>query len=273
MGRFVKKVNLDPKEIRYMTLADKQECMAEVDRRRKTAWLYSLFFCGGILVYIMVYSLISAMYTLSVMKLLPEIGALMFLVPVIVFVPSFFAHSMNGVCVVLTSVAYMLAGLYTIVTGSFVNAWIAPFAFAGAVVYFMLSRTCDMYYALEKEEGFPEFCDIKCMSDSAREIIERHKDDAEPTLHAMTEMAILAEKMKAEKENTSAGDNTSEKSEDNVSAEDAASDKAEDIDVHEKTADDNTITKEATIEMAENIMKENTQANKKRSRKKRKRNN
>lgn len=256
MGRFVKKVNLDPKEIRYMTLADKQECMAEVDRRRKTAWLYSLFFCGGIMLFIMVYSLISAMYTLSVLKLLPEIGTLMFLVPVIVFVPSFFAHSMHGGSVVLTSVAYMLVGLYTIVTGSFVNAWIAPFAFAGAVVYFILSRTCDMYYALEKEEGFPEFCDIKCMSDSAREIIERHKDDAEPALHAMTEMAILAEKMRAEKENTSAAEET-----------------AEDNAVHEKTADDKTITKEAAIEMAENIMKESTQANKKRSRKKRKRNN
>lgn len=255
MGRFVKKVNLDPKEIRYMSLADKQECMAEVDRRRKIAWRYSLFFCGGIMLYIMVYSLLSAMYTLSVMKMLPEIGVLMFFVPVIVFVPSFFAHSMHGGSVVLTSVAYMLVGLYTIFTGSFVNALIAPFAFAGAVVYFILSRTCDMYYALEKEDGFPEFCDIKCMSDSAREIIERNKDEAEPALHAMTEMAILAEKMKSEKAvketvNADIPDEKEDTAEDNASVEDTASQKAED-----------------------NVPHENTQANKKRSRKKRKRNN
>lgn len=269
MGRFVKKVNLDPKEIRYMTLADKQECMAEVDRRRKTAWLYSLFFCGGIMLYIMVYSIVSAMYTLSAMKLLPQIGILMFLVPVIVFVPSFFAHSMHGGSIVLTCVAYMLTGLYTIVTGSFVNAWIAPFAFAGAVVYFMLSRTCDMYYALEKEEGFPEFCDIKCMSDSARDIIERHKDKAEPALHAMTEMAILAEKMRAEKENTSAAEETAE---DNAAAKDVATEKAEDNAAAEDVATEKT---EGNVpeKRVENAPRENTQANKKRSRKKRKRNN
>ena len=254
MGRFVKKVNLDPKEIRYMSLADKQECMAEVDKRRKTAWLYSLFFCGGVMLYIMVYSLISTMYTLSVLKLLPEPSVMLFFLPLIIFIPSFFAHSMHGGWVLLTCVAYMLTGLLVIITGSLVNAWIAPFAFAGAVLYFILSRTCDTYYALEKEEGFPEFCDIKCMSDSAREIIERNKENDEPALHIMTEMAILTENAKSQKEDTPAAEET-----------------AEDNAVHEKAAEDKAITKEAALEMADNILKENMQTNKKRSRKKRKR--
>lgn len=275
MGRFVKKVNLDPSEIRYMSLADKQECMSEIDRRRQTAWKYSLFFCGGIMLYLMVYSIVSAMYTLSVMKLLPSPGTLLFFVPLIVFVPSFFAHSMHGGSIVLTAVAYMLVGLYVIVTGSFVNAWTAPFAFAGAVVYFILSRTCDMYYALEKEEGFPEFCDIKCMSDSAREIIERNKKEEEPPLHIMTETAILAQKMKSNiaEQNTSAdkaenipSENTlEEKAEDNTSAVKKDEVKSESIVPTENTDEEKPSDN--------NIPSEKTEENKKRSRKKRKRGN
>lgn len=273
MGRFVKKVNLDPSEIRYMSLADKQECMSEIDKRRQTAWKYSLFFCGGIMLYLMVYSIISAMYTLSAVKLLPSPGTLLFLVPLIVFVPSFFAHSMHGGSIVLTAAAYMLAGLYVIVTGSFVNAWTAPFAFAGAVIYFILSRTCDMYYALEKEEGFPEFCDIKCMSDSAREIIERNKKEEEQPLHIMTETAILAQKMKSDK---NAGENTSaekavnipsEKTEDSASSENAHEENAESIvpteNDHEEKPADNAGNN--------NKPSEKTGESKKRSRKKRKR--
>ncbi|MGN0585981.1 MAG: hypothetical protein ACI4JF_01735 [Oscillospiraceae bacterium] len=269
MGRFVKKVNLDPREIRYMSLADKQECMAEIDRRRRIAWLYSLFFCGGILLYLMVYSIASTMYTLSVMKLLPAPGTLLFFVPFIVFVPSFFAHSMHGGSIVVTAVAYMLAGFYVIVTGSFVNAWTAPFAFAGAVVYFILSRTCDMYYALEKEEGFPEFCDIKCMSDSAREIIERNKKEEEPPLHIMTETAILAQKMKSDAAEQKKAEDTSAEKADNIPSETAEDN------IPAENAEDNTsaIKSDEKKPADNNIPSEKAGENKKRSRKKRKRGN
>lgn len=202
MPGFKKELNLDPREIPLMDLSGKQECMTEIERRRKTAWVYSALFCAGVLAFIFLYSLFSMLFMLKQHQLAPSINKFLFLIPVFIFLPAFFAHSMNDKCIIWACIAYMLAGLFTIVTGELINAWIAPFAFAGSVVYFRLSKVCDAYYALEKEKGFPDFCDITETS-SALAAIEKKESQKDESLNPLTEIAILAAKKSAENNDSS----------------------------------------------------------------------
>lgn len=198
MDKFSKEVTLDPKEIPNMNMSQKQDCMAEIDKIRKTAWVYSWIFCLGVIAFIFIYSLIQMVYTLKYRGLLENINPFLILIPVAVFIPSIFAHMMNGKCIIWAYLTYLATGLFTIFTGSLLNAWVALFAFAGAVLYVRLSRVCDCYAALEKEEGFPEFCEITSDTAAAKAIIERSNKKEEP-LNILTETAILAAKLSAEK--------------------------------------------------------------------------
>lgn len=197
MPVFSKKLNLDPREIPHMDLGGKQECMTEIERRRKIAWVYSAIFCIGILLFIFVYAIISMMYMLRQNELAPSIAPFLFLIPALIFIPSFFAHSMNIKLIVCSYIAYILTGIYTIFTGELINAWIAPFALAGAIIYVRLSMVCDAYYALKKEKGFPDFCDITETS-SALAAIEKKEPQKDTSLNPLTEIAILAAKKSAE---------------------------------------------------------------------------
>lgn len=197
MPGFKKELNLDPREIPHMDLSGKQECMTEIERRRKQAWVYSALFCAGVLAFIFLYALFSMLFMLKRHELAPSVSKLLFLIPVFIFIPAIFAHSMNGKCIIWAYIAYLIVGLYTIFTGEFINAWIAPFAFAGAVIYVRLSRVCDTYYALEKEAGFPDFCDIRETS-SALAALEKSEVSKDEPLNPLTEIAIQTAKKSAE---------------------------------------------------------------------------
>lgn len=194
MDRFDKQINLDPKIVKELNLSQKQECMAEINKRRDQAWKFSVFFCLGVMAFIMVYYLVSTVYTLRFNGLLPNVSIVLFITPAFVFIPSFFAHFMNGKCVMWAFFAYVISGFAAIVTSSFINAWIVPFAFAGAVLYVRLSHCCDMYEALSKETGFPEFFEIEAGAAEARAIIERNSHTEEEPLNILTQAAILAAK-------------------------------------------------------------------------------
>ncbi len=191
MPKFKKEVNLDPRSIKEMSLAQKQDCMTEIESRRSLAWKYSVIFCLGTMIFVFVYAMVSLVFTMRFQKMLESVHPLFFLIPVFVFAPSFFAHSMNGGCVLWAVLTYMLIGFLTIISGSWVNAWVAPFALAGAVIYVRMSRACEAYDALSKEDGFPEFCAIESKSEFAREIIERNAAKEKP-LDPLTEAAISA---------------------------------------------------------------------------------
>lgn len=192
MDRFDKEINLDPKIVKELSLSQKQECMAEINKRREQAWKFSVFFCLGVMAFIMVYYLFSTVYTLRFRGLLPNVSIVLFITPVFVFVPSFFAHFMNGKCVMWAFFAYVISGFAAIITSSFINAWITPFALAGAVLYVRLSHCCDMYNALSKEEGFPEFYEIESAAEEAKAIIERNNRPKEEPLNILTQAAIMA---------------------------------------------------------------------------------
>lgn len=202
MDRFDKEINLDPKIVKELSLSQKQDCMAEIDKRREQAWKFSVFFCLGVMAFIMVYYLFSTVYTLRFRGLLPNVSIVLFITPVFVFVPSFFAHFMNGKCVMWAFFAYVISGFAAIITSSFINAWITPFALAGAVLYVRLSHCCDMYNALSKEEGFPEFYEIESAAEEAKAIIERNNRPKEEPLNILTQTAIMA-KDKQETDNKS----------------------------------------------------------------------
>lgn len=199
MDRFDKQINLDPKIIKELSLSQKQECMTEINKRREQAWKFSLFFCLGVMAFIMVYYLISMVYTLRFRGLLPNISIVLFIMPVFVFIPSFFAHFMNGKCIMWAFVAYVISCVAAIVTSSFINAWTAPFAFAGAVLYVRLSRCCDMYEALSKEKEFPDFCEIESGVVEAKAIIERNSRPKEEPLNILTQAAIMTAKKDTDK--------------------------------------------------------------------------
>jgi hypothetical protein len=205
MDRFSRKVNLDPTEIKGMTMRQKQECMAEIDKYREAAWKYSVCFCLLIMLFIMIYSLVSTMYTLRFHGLLESISGIVIIVPVFVFVPSFFAHFMNSKCIMWAFFAYVISGFAVIITSSLINAWVAPFAFAGAVFYVRLSRCCDMYAALSKEEGFPEFFEIQEGAAEAKAAIERKSGSEDDSLNFLTKAAILANEKS--RDNTNNNDN------------------------------------------------------------------
>lgn len=202
MDRFDKEINLDPKIVKELSLSQKQDCMTEINKRREQAWKFSVFFCLGVMAFIMVYYLFSTVYTLRFRGLLPNVSIVLFITPVFVFVPSFFAHFMNGKCVMWAFFAYVISGFAAIITSSFINAWITPFALAGAVLYVRLSHCCDMYNALSKEEGFPEFYEIESAAEEAKAIIERNNLPKEEPLNILTQAAIMA-KDKQETDNKS----------------------------------------------------------------------
>lgn len=203
MDRFDKHINLDPNIVKELSLSQKQECMAEINKRREQAWKFSVFFCLGVMAFIMVYYLISTVYTLRFQGLLPNVSIILFIVPVFIFVPSFFAHFMNGKCVMWAFFAYAVSGFAAIITSTFINAWIAPFAFAGAVLYVRLSHCCDMYSALAKEEGFPDFFEMGSGAAEAKAIIERNSHPEEEPLNILTQAAIIAAQNNKNEDNVS----------------------------------------------------------------------
>lgn len=199
MAGFKKDINLDPTMVTGMNLDQKRECMSEIERRRKIAWKFSCFFCLGLMIYIFAYDLLSVMYSLSAFKAVRQISGFMYLVPVIVMIPSFFAHSMNGNWVVAAVLAYMLSAFGVIVTGAWINVVAAPFAIVGAVFYWRLSGCCEMYEVLSKQEGFPEFYSFEHGVAMAKEIIERNNKAPEKELSPLTKIAIETHKAAVEK--------------------------------------------------------------------------
>lgn len=199
MAGFKKTINLDSSMINGMTPEQKRECVTEIERRRKTAWRYSCIFCIGLMAYIFLYDLLSVMYSISAQRTVVQLSGFMYLIPVIVAAPSFFAHMMNGKWVLAAVLAYMLSILGTAITGEWLNFIIAPFLVVGAVLYFRLSSCCEMYDALSKQEGFPEFYTLEHGAALAREIIERSSKKEEKSLSPLTELAISAEKNKNKK--------------------------------------------------------------------------
>lgn len=220
MAGFNKNINLDPTMIGGMSLDQKRECMSEIERRRTAAWKYSCIFSIVLMVYIFVYDLLSVMYALKTMQKAPQISGFMYLVPIIVMLPSFFAHSMNGKWVLASVLAYMFSAFGAIITGSWLNAAAAPFLIAGAVVAYRVSSCCEMYEALSKQEGFPEFYSFEHGVAMAKEIIERNSKPQETELSALTKLAVEANEAKkarleeekqaeqAEQKNIPEGENT-----------------------------------------------------------------
>lgn len=210
MPGFRKKINLDPSMVSGMDNDQKKECMSEIERIRAAAWKYALVCCLGIMIYIFVYDLLSAMYAIKVQKAVGQLSAVLYIIPVFVAVPSFFAHSMNGKWIVAAVIAYMLSAFGAIVTSSLINIVPAPFLVIGAIMYFRLSLCCDMYNRLSKEEGFPEFTSLEHGAAMAREIIERNAKKEEDGLSPLTKAAIGANKKDAEKKESPESDNASE---------------------------------------------------------------
>lgn len=199
MAGFNKDVNLDPRDIPRMPMDQKRDCMAEIEKMRSQSWIFSVVFCLGILAFFMIYGIISTMYTLNVRQVLPAVNPIIIVIPLTVFIASVFAHSMRRAAVVIAILAYIGCGLLAAATGEIVNGWLALPSIAGAIVYFRLSTVCGSYAALEKEEGFPDFFDIRSDSAKAAEIINRNKSEKEP-LNPLTQIAIETEKRRAEKE-------------------------------------------------------------------------
>ena len=222
MAGFRKDINLDPTMVAGMNLDQKRECMSEIERRRKTAWRFSCFFCLGLMLYIFVYDLLSVIYSLSALRTVGQISGFMYLIPIIIMLPSFFAHSMNGKWVLAAVLAYMLSAFGVIITAAWINAAAAPFLIVGAVFYYRLSNCCEMYEVLSKQEGFPEFYSFEHGAAMAKEIIERNSKEPEKELSPLTKLAIDAHKASAEKAEQEKSDEKNVEEQKEISADDNA---------------------------------------------------
>lgn len=199
MAGFKKDINLDPTMVAGMTLDQKRECMSEVERIRTSAWKYSCFFSLGVMLYIFIYDLLSMIYSLSALKVVGQLSGFMYILPVIVMIPSFLAHSMDKKWVIAAILAYFISVFAIILTGKWINIAAAPFAFVGAVLYYRLSGICKMYSVLSKQEGFPEFYSFEHGAAMAKEIIERNSKEPEKELSPLTKIAIESHKAAQEK--------------------------------------------------------------------------
>lgn len=199
MAAFGRDVNLDPKEIPRMPMSQKKDCMAEIDKVRSANWIYSVVFSIGIFAFAMIYSLFSMVYTLKSRDLLVSINPVIMLIPFAVIIISLLAHSMSKFRVIMAVIVYFLSGVLTVCTGELINGWLVVPCLVGSVMYYGMFTLCDSYEALSKEEGFPEFFVLAENALAAKEIIERSKDEKE-SLNPLTEMAILAENKRREKE-------------------------------------------------------------------------
>ena len=213
MAGFNKSINLDPTMVGGMSLDQKRECMSEIERRRKAAWKFSCIFSIALMVYIFAYDLLSAMYSLKTMQKVPQISGFMYLVPIIVILPSLFAHSMNGKWVLASVLAFMLSAFGVIITGSWLNIIAAPFLVVGAVFWYRVSNCCEMYDVLSKQEGFSEFYSFEHGAAMAKEIIERNKKQ-EKELSPLTKVAIELHNASKAAEETVGTTETAEASQD-----------------------------------------------------------
>ena len=199
MAGFGRDVNLDPKEIPRMPMEQKRDCMAEIDKMRSVNWKYSVILEVWIFAFSMIYYVISTMYTLKSRSLLTPIDPVIMVIPFAVIISALLAHSMKKSRVILALLVYFASAILAVCTGELINGWLLLPCLAGMIMYYGLFTLCDSYKALSKEEGFPEFFDIASNTAAAKEIIERNKTKEEP-LNPLTEIAILAEKKRQEKE-------------------------------------------------------------------------
>ncbi|MBQ8826219.1 MAG: hypothetical protein IJ007_03915 [Oscillospiraceae bacterium] len=199
MAAFGRDVNLNPNEIPRMPMAQKKDCMVEIDKVRSANWKYSVIFSVGIFAFVMCYSIISTMYTLKRRGLLTPINPVVMAIPFVIIIFSLLAHSMSKGRIILTVLVYLASGVAVVCTGELVNGWLVIPCLVGAVMYYGMFTLCDSYKALSKEDGFPEFFDLASDTSAAKEIIERNKNTDEP-LNPLTEIAIIAEKNRQEKE-------------------------------------------------------------------------
>lgn len=220
MAGFKKDINLDPTMVAGMNLDQKRECMSEVERIRTAAWKYSCFFSLGVMLYIFIYDLLSMIYSLSALKVVGQLSGFMYILPVIVMIPSFLAHSMDKKWVVAAMLAYLLSVFGVIFTGEWINIAAAPFALAGAVVYYRLLGICKMYSVLSKQEGFPEFYSFEHGAVMAKEIIERNSKEPEKELSPLTKIAIESHKASVERAAQESSDEPKAEEKKEISADD-----------------------------------------------------
>lgn len=204
---FSKQVNLEPSLLKEMDLKQKRDCMDEINKRIKTSWYFSSVTSLVIMIFIVIYTLVAMVYTLRTKKLLDTLDIALFIAPLIIFVPAFFANMMKYWAIIASMVAYSAVALYFIVLAKYIELWVAPAAIAGVFFTYRLLRCYDMYKALCKEPLYPDFCELKDNAEAVSAALKEKEKPAEP-LNILTETAIMAAKHAKDKEAQSREDNS-----------------------------------------------------------------
>ncbi len=183
------KINLNPDEIRFADLRQKKLCLMQIEKIRKAALLYAVIFCIGVAAYVCVYSFTGLSLTLMNNKLYPSLNLLMYIVPFIVIIPSYFAVNMSKYALPLAVLAYFVVGIFLLFTAELINAWVVIPAGVGIYFYVRLWNVYDSYIELKNQEGFPYFTNQDEMRLEAGVALTENIEK-EPQLNLLTEIAI-----------------------------------------------------------------------------------
>ncbi len=157
MSRFNKILSFDPKNIKDMSIAQKRECMDEIDGRKSFSMKFSGFFSLGVAAYFFLRAMINFWSFLRDLILHEFPSPIILISAAVIMVISVFACMIKKSMMTLNILAFAAFGVFAIMSREY---FIVPFAFFGCVVYYRLMEVCEVYDVLSKETGFPDFYEL-----------------------------------------------------------------------------------------------------------------
>lgn len=155
MSKFRFEINVEPKDIPKLDDAHKRDCADALTKAVEQVFKYTLIYSVGVMAFFGAYSLFGFTYLMRMGKMLPQIGILMPLLALAVFLLEFVAGTMNKAALVI-EVILNLALIFAVIP-QLQTVWIAPFALYAAVVHIKLVSFIPFHKVISEQPGYPEF--------------------------------------------------------------------------------------------------------------------
>jgi hypothetical protein len=164
---FRRKINMNPDLVRGMSPEQKGECMDEVNKIRNAASKYSIWYTVGALTILCAGGIINITGVMKGNRPITEFIWILILTPALILLPAIIAHvrMAKNFAATVVMVDYLLFALFYgfrfYQTKSLIFCVFIIFSLVGTVLYFNMFPSKEIYAALEKEDGFPDFFEIK----------------------------------------------------------------------------------------------------------------
>ncbi|MDE6599612.1 MAG: hypothetical protein K2K34_05980 [Oscillospiraceae bacterium] len=172
MSKFRFEINVEPKDIPRLDDAHKRDCADALKNVIEQVFKYTLIYSVGIMAFFGAYSLFGFTYLMRMGKMLPQVGILIPLLALAVFLLEFVAGTMNKPALVIEVILNIL--LIFAAIPYMHTVWIAPFALYAAVIHIKLISFIPFHKTISEQPGYPEFTSLPTRD----EIVIKKEDDA-----------------------------------------------------------------------------------------------